>query len=84
LKPCSYFVNPDGSLTAEGDKAVGCIRNGFAAAVVATEISLPFNLTKAILSGGAGLTGCGGIVDMSQIQNSDMLQYLLHAASTLK
>jgi hypothetical protein len=80
LKPCSYFVNPDGSLTAEGDKAVGCIRNGFAAAVVATEI----NLTKAILSGGSALTGCGGIVDMSQIQNSDMLQYLLHAASTLK
>jgi hypothetical protein len=85
LKPCSSLVNPDGSLTSQGDTAVGCIRNGFAAAALASKISLPFNLTKAILSGGTGLTGCGGIVDMSQIQNSDMLQYLLQtAASTPK
>jgi hypothetical protein len=85
LKPCSSLVNPDGSLTSQGDTAVGCIRNGFAAATVATKYTLPFNLTKGILSGAAGLTGCGGIVDMSQIQNSDMLQYLLKtAASVLK
>ena len=31
LKPCSSLVNPDGSLTSQGDTAVGCIRNGFAA-----------------------------------------------------
>jgi len=31
----------------------------------------------------AGLTGCGGIVDMDQIQNSTELQYLLHSAASL-
>jgi hypothetical protein len=77
LVPCSSLVK-DGSLTPEGHKAVGCIRNGFAAAVVATKISLPFNLTKTLLSGAAGLTGCGGIV----IQNSTELQYLLHSVAS--
>ena len=84
LKRCSSFVYPDGSLTSQGDTAVGCIRNGFVAAALATEISLPFNLTKAILSGAAPLTGCGGIVDMDQIQNSTELQYLLHSAASLE
>jgi hypothetical protein len=81
LKPCSSLVNPDGSLTSQGDTAVGCIRNGFVAAVAATK--LPFDTIKNALKGFAGLTGCGGIVDMDQIQNSTELQYLLHSAASL-
>ena len=77
LKPCN------GSLTSQGDTAVGCIRNGFAAAAVATMFNVPFDTIKNALKGFAGLTGCGGIVDMDQIQNATELQYLLHAAASL-
>jgi hypothetical protein len=83
LKPCSSLVNPDGSLTSQGDTAVGCIRNGFVAAAAATKFKVPFDTIKNVLKGFAGLTGCGGIVDMDQIQNSTELQYLLHSAASL-
>jgi hypothetical protein len=45
--------------------------------------NLPFDTIKNGLKAFAGLTGCGGIVDMDQIQNSTELQYLLHAAASL-
>ena len=83
LKPCSSLVNPDGSLTSQGDTAVGCIRNGFVAAAAATTFNLPFDTIKNGLKAFAGLTGCGGIVDMDQIQNSTDLQYLLHSVGSL-
>jgi hypothetical protein len=70
LKPCSSLVNPDGSLTSQGDTAVGCIRNGFAAAALATKFNMSFDTIKNALKGFAPLTGCGGILDMDQIQNS--------------
>ena len=44
---------------------------------------LPFDTIKNALKGFAGLTGCGRIVDMDQIQNSTELQYLLHSAASL-
>lgn len=84
LKPCSSLVNPDGSLTSQGDTAVGCIRNGFVAAALATKFNMSFDTIKNALKGFAGLTGCGGIVDMDQIQNSTELQYLLHSAASLE
>jgi hypothetical protein len=83
LKPCSSLVNPDGSLTSQGDTAVGCIRNGFAAAALATKFNIPFDTIKNGLKTFAGLTGCGGIVDTDQIQNSTELQYLLHSVGSL-
>jgi hypothetical protein len=83
LKPCSSLVNSDGTLTSQGDTAVGCIRNGFAAAALATKFNMPFDTIKNALKGFAGLTGCGGIVDMDHIQNSTELQYLLHSVASL-
>lgn len=83
LKSCSSLVNPDGSLTSQGDTAVGCIRNGFVAAAAATKFNVPFDTIKNALKGFEGLTGCGGIVDMDQIQNSTELHYLLHSAASL-
>jgi hypothetical protein len=69
LESCATLVNPDGSLTAHGDTAVGCIRNGFAAAILGTKLGLSFDQIKSALNFAAGATGCGGIVDLNQIQN---------------
>ncbi|PWU79499.1 MAG: hypothetical protein DLM72_17190 [Candidatus Nitrosopolaris wilkensis] len=57
--------------------AVGCIRNGLAAAVLATQHGVSQDLIKSILGGAAGLTGCGGIADINQISNAPMFQQLL-------
>jgi hypothetical protein len=79
LESCATLVNPDGSLTAHGDTAVGCIRNGFAAAILGTKLGLSFDQIKSALNFAAGATGCGGIVDLNQIQNSPDFQSLLAA-----
>ena len=64
-QPCSSYVNPNGLLTAEGQKAYGCIRNGFW-----------LGLGGLLLSGGdvpavtlalgilAPITGCGKVVHL--------------------
>jgi hypothetical protein len=77
------FALDNGTLTSQGDTAVGCIRNGFAAAAMATKFNMPFDTIKNALKGFAGLTGCGGIVDMDHIQNSTELQYLLRSVASL-
>jgi hypothetical protein len=78
LESCVTLLNPDGSLTAQGDTAVGCIRNGFVAAKLASQF-LSFDQIKSALEFAAGATGCGGIVDLNQIQNSPDFQSLLAA-----
>lgn len=79
LESCATLVNPDGSLTAKGDTAVGCVRNGFAAAILATKLGMTFDQINSGLGFAAGATGCGGIVDLNQIQNSPDFQSLLAA-----
>jgi hypothetical protein len=79
VQSCSALTNSDGTLSPAGDRPVGCIRNGLAAGIAATKVGLPFNLTKSILGGLAGPLGCGGIIDMNKIQNSNEFQYLLHS-----
>lgn len=79
LESCATLLNPDGSLTAQGDTAVGCIRNGFAAAILGTKLGLSFDQIKSALGFAAGASGCGGIVDLNQIQNSPDFQSLIAA-----
>jgi hypothetical protein len=79
LQSCSGLVNSDGSLTKAGDTAVGCIRNGFVAAILGTKLGVSFDQIKSALDFAAGATGCGGIVDLNQIQNSPDFQSLLAA-----
>jgi hypothetical protein len=64
-QPCSSYVNPDGSLTKEGQRAYDCIKGGFV-----------LGLGGLLLSGGdvpavtaslgilAGFTGCGKVVHL--------------------
>ena len=80
LQPCSNLVNPDGSLTSQGDTTVGCIRNGLAATLFAQkQLGLSTDLIKSALGAAAGLTGCGNIVDLNQIQNAPYFQQILTA-----
>ena len=52
VSPCDVLVNPDNTLTAEGVRAVGCIRNGIALAGGGTLLlSLPLPLVIAALQG---------------------------------
>jgi hypothetical protein len=83
LRSCGSLINPDGSLTGPGDTAVGCITNGAIISALAASFNLPLDTIKSILGGLAGPTGCNGIVDMNQIQNSPDLQRLLHIAGTM-
>lgn len=62
-----------------GDKAVGCIRNGLGVTVYGEKHGLSQDLIKTILGGAAGITGCGNIVDLNQVQNSPYFQQLLSA-----
>jgi hypothetical protein len=65
---CDTLVNSsDGSLTSEGERAFGCIRNGALLALGALGLGLP----PGVIIGGLGLlaapTGCDSIVKMDQL-----------------
>jgi len=67
---CDTLVNSsDGTLTSEGERAFGCIRNGALLALGA----LGLGVSPGIIIGGLGLlaalTGCNGIVKMDQLSN---------------
>jgi hypothetical protein len=65
---CDSYVNSDGTLTSEGEKAVICIRNGAVLAVGGTVGGVPPSIAADILGGLAEITGCGGIVDMDEVK----------------
>jgi hypothetical protein len=83
LESCDSLINPDGSLTTEGDRAVGCITNGAILTVLGTQFNLPLDTIKGILGGLATPTGCGGMVNLDQIQTSPDVQRLVQIASSM-
>lgn len=83
LQSCGSLINPDGSLTSAGNKAVGCITNGAIISALAASFNLPLDTIKSLLGGLAGPTGCSGVVDMNQIQNSPDVQRLLQFAGKM-
>jgi len=81
VESCSNLADPStGLLTKEGDKAVNCIIHGVAYGSKLNGV-LGFSLAKTLLNLGASLTGCGGIVDMNTIQDSNEVQTLLSAVA---
>lgn len=75
VSSCDVLVNPDNTLTAEGERAVGCIRNGIALAGGGTLLaSLPLPLIIGALKALEDPTGCGGIVEWGSIGNVGDLQ----------
>ena len=68
VSSCDILVNSDNTLTTEGERAVGCIRNGIALAGGGTLLaSLPLPLVISALQILEEPTGCGGIVEWGLI-----------------
>jgi hypothetical protein len=68
VSSCEVLVNPDNTLTFEGERAVGCIRNGIALAGGGSILlSLPLPLVITALQILEEPTGCGGIVEWGLI-----------------
>jgi hypothetical protein len=55
-------------LTDEGSRAVDCIIGGATIAAPGLGFGLPRGLVADILDKLAGMTGCGGIVDMQEVK----------------
>lgn len=83
LQSCGSLIDSGGSLTSAGDTAVGCITNGAIATVIASHFNIPLDTIKSLLGSLAGQTGCGGIVNMNQIQTSPDLQRLVQSAGAM-
>jgi len=68
---CEAYVNSDGSLTQEGERARGCISNGViisAAGTLGLDMPTPFILRA--LEGASKLTGCDGIVNWQALNSA--------------
>lgn len=77
VSSCDVLVNPDNTLTSEGERAVGCIRNGIALAGGGSLLlSLPLPLIVAALQVREEPTGCGGIVEWGLIGNADLREII--------
>jgi len=82
LQSCSSLINPDGSLTSAGDKAVGCITDGAILTIAAKKyLGMQTGTIGNVLNFLSKLTGCDGIVDFNTAQSSPDLQRLVESAS---
>ena len=61
---CDVYVNSSGQLTYEGERAMGCIRNGLLIGGTAAGLSVPLEIIVPGLDMLAGMTGCDGIVKL--------------------
>ena len=78
VSSCDDLVNSDNTLTAEGERAVACIRNGIALAGGGTLLaSLPLPLIIGALKALEEPTGCSGIVEWGSIGNVGDLQGII-------
>lgn len=68
VSSCDAQVNPDNTLTSEGERALGCIRKGILLAGGGSiRAALPLPLIIAALQILEEPTGCGGIVEWGLI-----------------
>ena len=80
---CDSLINSDGSLTSEGDRAVGCITNGAILTVLGNQLNIPLDTIKEYTWGLAAPTGCSGIVNTDQVQTSPDIQRLVQIAGSM-
>jgi len=72
VSSCDKYVNGDGTLATEGDRAYGCIRNGVLMAGGALEIGVPAPIIIGGLRVLAGQTGCDNIVNWDLVTRGDL------------
>jgi len=66
---CDVYVNSFGQLTFEGERAMGCIRNGLLLGGGAAAIGTPLEMIIPGLDILAGMTGCDGIVKLDLLSS---------------
>jgi len=66
-KPCSSYVNPDNTLTKDGEAVLKCFKTGGALGVASSSIGLPADIVTRGLNFLAGSTGCGNIVKPDEL-----------------
>jgi len=78
IPSCNSLVYQNNVLTSEGERAVGCIRNGlFLAGGGIFLLSIPVEYIIPILRVLQEPTGCGGIVEWSYIGNVGNLKGII-------
>jgi hypothetical protein len=76
-KSCKAYVNDNGILTSEGERAFGCIRNGALLGGGALTLGLPPGLITKGLDILSAPTGCDGIVDFQALNAIGNLDTIL-------
>jgi hypothetical protein len=77
VPPCYQLVNPDNTLTFEGDRARVCIQNGIMLAGGAYLLNLPLPEVIDRLRDLSTQTGCGGLVDWDYIGQVSNLLFII-------
>jgi len=70
MNKCDVYVNPDGSLTAEGQRARQCISNGGLLSAAGIIMNLPPNIIIGILQPLSESTNCGNIVNWAILKTA--------------
>jgi hypothetical protein len=66
-KPCSSYVNPDNTLTKDGEAVLKCFKTGRALGVASASLGLPADIVTSGLNFLAGSTGCGNILKPGEL-----------------
>jgi hypothetical protein len=66
-KPCSSYVNPDNTLTKDGESVLKCFKTGGALGVASASLGLPADIVTSGLNFLAGSTGCGNILKPGEL-----------------
>jgi len=74
---CDVYVNDNGILTVEGERAFGCIRNGALLGGGALTLGLPPGLITKGLEMLSAPTGCDGIVNFQALNAIGNLDTIL-------
>jgi hypothetical protein len=80
ISPCTALINSDGTLTYEGNRAVGCIRNGALLAAAAGFNAIPLDWIIGGLQALERPTGCSGILNwemLNQVGSTDTILDLI-------
>ena len=66
-KSCSSYVNPDNTLTKDGESVLKCFKTGGALGVGSASLGLSTDVFTKGLNFLTGLTGCGNIVKPDEL-----------------
>ena len=72
ISPCSELVNPDNSLTQQGEHVKGCIQNGAVLAGAALLLGFPPTAILSTLPMIAQLGGCGNVINFGAVNLSQL------------